>query len=105
MRNIHRVGLATASIVATLAVAGAFVVDGYTSARGSLVAQTPATASPTHNAPPPAPQTIYVMPVATPAHITITRADPVTTPPVTHIIVAAPGGGDDSGGDSGGGDR
>jgi hypothetical protein len=98
MNNIHRVGLATASLVATLVVAGVFIVDGYTSAQGSALPQTPTLGSPTQNTPPAAPQTIYVMPAPTPGHVTITQTAPNSTPPVTHIIVAAPGGGDDSGG-------
>jgi hypothetical protein len=99
MNNIHRVGLATASLVATFVVAGVFIVDGYTSAQASVVAQMPATASPTQNTPPAAPQTIYVMPAPTPGQVTITQTAPNSTPPVTHRVVAAPGGDDGGGGD------
>jgi len=98
MSNIHRVGLAIASIVATFVVAGAFIVDGYTSAQRSVAAQTPALARSTQQTPSPAPQTIYVMPAPTPGRVTVTQKAPTPTRQVIHIVVAAPGG-DDSGGD------
>jgi hypothetical protein len=100
MNNINRVGLVTASLVATVLVAGVFIVDGYTTAQGSALAQTPAATSSTQNTPlPPPAQTIYVMPAPTPGHVTITQTAPNSTPPVTHIIVAGPGGDDGGSGD------
>ena len=98
MSNIHRVGLATAGIVATLVVAGAFVVDGYTSAQRSVAVPTSALARSAQQTPSPAPQTIYVMPAPTPGRVTVTQKAPTPTRQVIHIVVAAPGG-DDSGGD------
>lgn len=120
MSSIHRGGLMVSAIVAALTVLGALTLDSYVSAMNAAV---PATASPqaltatptevTTATPTLEPETIYVMPVPTPAVVTITRAappvivrpGPAATPPVIHIIVPSPTGGDDGGGDDGGVDH
>jgi hypothetical protein len=98
MRSIHRVGLTIAGIVAALAVAGAFVVDGYlsaqTAAAQATAAQQAATAAATLQ-PTLDPQTIYIQPAATPP--VLTQPSPPVLQPIPPFRVE---GGDDGGGDN-----
>ena len=123
MSSIHKVGLFIAGLATVLAVAGAFVVQGYTTARQAAaappavadVAVPTVTPSPDPTATPTLPpQIVYVEPVPSPAVIHVTRpakpatttgtpastpAGPQPTPPVIHVVVPTPTGGDDGGGD------
>jgi len=111
MNSIHRIGLTVAGIVTTLVVAGAFVVDGYTSA---IAHNQPATDAPTQDPGTPSltdttgPMIIYVRP--TPTQTAPDQAaqvlpaaqatnpptpDPTAAPPV----ITQPPRGDDNGGD------
>ncbi len=131
MSTIHRVGLTIAGVVALLLMAGAFVVQGFTSAQAEAAQATDqqATASETPSVTPTAettlePQIIYVEPLPTPAPVKRTNVapavvvsqpqpaqatppappqptEPQATPPVIHIVVTAPPG---HGDDNGGGD-
>ncbi|HEX7490305.1 MAG TPA: hypothetical protein VF337_01210 [Candidatus Limnocylindrales bacterium] len=72
MNSIHRIGLTIAGVVTALVVAGAFVVDGYTSAvaNQNQTAADAATQAPATDSPSPAPlepTIIYVRPAPTTA--------------------------------------
>jgi hypothetical protein len=117
MNSIHRVGLVVAALVAILTIAGALIVQGYTSAQDAARASSTqaATQSSGQSATSTAsldPEIIYVAPAPTPAVITVTHTAPpagnvpppvnaAATPPVIHVVVTAPPGTDDG---SGGGD-
>jgi hypothetical protein len=71
MNSIHRIGLTVAGVATALVVAGAFVVDGYTSAMATqnqaaadAATQAPATDSPSPE--PLQPTIVYVRPAPTP---------------------------------------
>jgi hypothetical protein len=71
MNSIHRIGLTIAGVVTALVVAGAFVVDGYTSAIATQgqTAAAAATQVPPTDSPSPAPlepTIVYVRPAPTP---------------------------------------
>lgn len=117
MNTIHRVGLTIAGIVAVMVMAGAFVVQGYASARREAATAAATQATTAQATPSPTatvdvtlePQTVYVAPVPTPAVIKIVKKAPprpaVTVPkPVatpTQTITPAPtfGGENDGPGD------
>ena len=108
MNSIHRIGMAIAGMATVATVAGAFIIEGYTSAQHTA-AQATAQASATATADPTPdptvslePQTIYINPMPTPAIIRVVKPAPkVRKPPVVHIVVTAPpGGGDDGGNDN-----
>lgn len=104
MNSIHRVGVTVAGFVTVVAVAGAFVVQGYMAAQQAVAqatAQASATADPTTDPTTSlAPQTIYVNPVPTPQVIKVTQTPPpAQKPPVIHVVVPTQGGGDDGGSD------
>jgi hypothetical protein len=117
MNSIHKAGVAIAALVTIVAVAGAFVVQGYVAARQAQeAAAAPGVAdvAVATDTPPPAPtatptlppQVVYIAPVPTPAVITVTpppkparkaastTPDPTAqvTPPVIHVIVSPPPG-------------
>jgi hypothetical protein len=117
MNTIHRVGLMIAGVVAVMIMAGAFVVQGYTSAHheaatagATQVTTARVTPSPTATVDVTLePQTIYVAPVPTPAVIrivkkapprpAITVPKPAATPTPTGTPAPSYGGGDDGPGD------
>ena len=99
MTPIQRLGLTVATGVAALAVASAFVVDGYFNAQQLATQPASAPQAETQTAPAPTdtlgPQTIYVKPVpSAPQAQVVQTAPPAPDPtaPVIHIVV--PGGGE-----------
>jgi hypothetical protein len=110
MNSIHRVGVTVAGLATVVAIAGAFVVQGYAGAQHTVAQATvqttaSATIDPTLDPTPSvAPQTIYVNPMPTPAVIHVVTkpkpAPPAKKPPVIHVVVPGPTGGDDGGGDN-----
>ena len=116
MNSIHKAGVAIAALVTVVAIAGAFVVQGYVAARqaqeaaaapgiaDAAVATVAPTLEPTATPTLP-PQVVYIAPIPTPAVITVTpppgparkaSSTPTptaqATPPVIHITVTSPPG-------------
>jgi hypothetical protein len=106
--SIHRAGLAVATLVTVVTVAGMYVADGYLSAQGaaSSTASSPVgtlSSSPSATGTPP-PEVVYVRPAPAPKVIHVTKAAPTAAPKVIHVTVPTTSGesGDrenDSGGD------
>ena len=117
MNSIHRTGATVSVFVAVLTVAGALALRGSVAPSNVATATTAPsvlTDAPTDaptDTPTPSlePQTIYVMPPATPGQVAVKKApppappvvskpQPQVTPPVIHVVVSSPPGGDDGGG-------
>ena len=94
--SIHRLGLATAALVAVVTIGGFFVVDGYLSANRITSAASqvaPASVSPsaaaTGTLPP---EVVYVRPAPSPEVIHVTKTAPPAPPQVVHVTVPGSGG-------------
>ena len=113
MSSIHRTGLAIAGAVAALTMAGAILVQGYSSSQTAAAPAHSRRRRRTAASSSLDPEIVYVNPAPTPAIVTVTQ----TAPPVSgrqepggrhrvHVIVPGHAGGDDDGGrhNHGGGD-
>ncbi len=92
MKSIHRVGVTIAGLATAATVAGAFVLQGYSSAQAAAQQANAQAAQATSSL---APEIVYVRPVPTPQTQT---QPPVEPPPIIQIV---PGTGDDDGNDRG----
>lgn len=94
--SINRVGLAVATLAVIVTVGGAYVADGYLSARGaaSTIRATPTINDPSSPGVPRTvqPELVYVRAAPSPKVIHVTRAASPPAPRVIHVTVpAAPG--------------
>lgn len=100
MNSIHRLGVGIATLAILATVAGAFVVQGYTTAQQASAQTATATATMGPSATL-GPEIVYVNPVPSPQVVNVTQTQPpAPQPPVVHVIVPTVGGDDGGGSDN-----
>jgi hypothetical protein len=99
MNSVHRIGAGIAGLVSVATVAGAFFIQGYTTARQSVQASTQSAAVTAAPSPTLGPEIVYVNPVPSQQVVNVTQTlPPAGPPPVVHVVVPSIGG-DDGGAD------
>lgn len=98
MNSIHRLGVGIATLATLATVAGAFVVQGYTTAQQASAQTATATMAASATL---GPEIVYVNPVPSQQVVNVTQTQPpAPQPPVVHVIVPTVGGDDGGGSDN-----